>query len=411
MGDVISHIINTFKYVFSQIINSKRQVKSAMFAVVGVAAILLSLSYTGARLAYKVRYSGKIIATVSHKDHFDKAIELIAEKVSGENVEQAIEKPRFDATLVTDDGISSEEQLADAIIENTEEIVSAAGLVIDGTKVGCARQEELEAYLEQYLNSFAPEGCQSSGRFAQSVTIESGYYMASEVSDVSSLADKISELNVITTAYQVSEVIVPYKSTTKKTNEKVVGYKNVTVTGVSGVNRVTQQVVLVNGVEQSRDDISTEVVSAPVNEVVLVGTASSAASAELKVAGHSAGFIFPLPSGTWQVSAYYGDGRNHKGIDIRAPKGTSIYAVKEGAVIYSGWRGDYGYCVEIDHGNGTTSLYAHASSLCCSVGDSVSAGQVIALVGTTGQSTGNHLHFEVKRNGKKVNPASYIGLD
>lgn len=120
MGDVISHIINTFKYVFSQIINSKRQVKSAMFAVVGVAAILLSLSYTGARLAYKVRYSGKIIATVSHKDHFDKAIELIAEKVSGENVEQAIEKPRFDAALVTNDGIDSEVQLADAIIENTD---------------------------------------------------------------------------------------------------------------------------------------------------------------------------------------------------------------------------------------------------------------------------------------------------
>ena len=83
----------------------------------------------------------------------------------------------------------------------------------------------------------------------------------------------------------------------------------------------------------------------------------------------------------------------------------------DGVVVSSKWDGNYGNCVVIEHENGLRTRYAHAKQLCCKVGDRVSQGEVIALVGTTGQSSGYHLHFEVMVNGKNVDPAPYINLD
>ena len=88
-----------------------------------------------------------------------------------------------------------------------------------------------------------------------------------------------------------------------------------------------------------------------------------------------------------------------------------MFAVAGGRVIESKYDGDFGNCIKIDHGNGLVTLYAHASQLCVKVGDTVNAGDVIALVGSTGNSTGNHLHFSVLSGGKYVDPAPYIGLD
>ena len=122
------------------------------------------------------------------------------------------------------------------------------------------------------------------------------------------------------------------------------------------------------------------------------------------------GLSFPLPAGTWKVSAYWGDGRNHKGVDLSAPKNTAIMAAGAGKVTRAGWYGDYGYCVIIDHGNGYSTLYGHANKVCVSVGQTVAQGDVVALVGTTGYSTGNHLHFEVRKGSTRINPAPFIGL-
>ena len=98
----------------------------------------------------------------------------------------------------------------------------------------------------------------------------------------------------------------------------------------------------------------------------------------------------------------------HAGIDIAAPQGTSIKAAAGGTVTFSGWSGGYGYCIKLDHGNGVTTVYAHCSQLLASVGQTVSQGEVIAKVGSTGNSTGPHLHLEVRKNGITYNPQNYV---
>ena len=98
----------------------------------------------------------------------------------------------------------------------------------------------------------------------------------------------------------------------------------------------------------------------------------------------------------------------HTGLDISAPKGTSIKAAASGTVTFSGWKGSYGYMIVISHGNGIQTYYAHCSQLYASVGETVSQGETIASVGSTGNSTGPHLHLEVRINGVAYNPQNYV---
>jgi len=98
----------------------------------------------------------------------------------------------------------------------------------------------------------------------------------------------------------------------------------------------------------------------------------------------------------------------HTGIDIPAPTGTAVRAASDGIVIYADWLGSYGKAVMIDHGSGIVTLYAHNSSILVSEGETVSRGQSIAKIGSTGVSTGPHLHFEVRKNGAYVDPISWL---
>ncbi len=110
----------------------------------------------------------------------------------------------------------------------------------------------------------------------------------------------------------------------------------------------------------------------------------------------------------WRVHPVYGYGRMHTGIDITAPHGTPIRATAAGRVVQSGWLSGYGNAVTIDHGNGLSTLYGHCSSLVSGVGSFVRKGQTIAYVGSTGISTGPHVHYEVVRAGAQVDPTSFL---
>ena len=98
----------------------------------------------------------------------------------------------------------------------------------------------------------------------------------------------------------------------------------------------------------------------------------------------------------------------HTGLDIAAPRGTAIKAAASGTVIHAGWKGALGNLVIVSHGNGVQTYYGHCSSICVSVGDTVNQGDVIAKVGSTGNSTGNHLHLEIRVNGVALNPQNYL---
>ncbi|OGH59855.1 MAG: hypothetical protein A2725_02460 [Candidatus Magasanikbacteria bacterium RIFCSPHIGHO2_01_FULL_33_34] len=121
-----------------------------------------------------------------------------------------------------------------------------------------------------------------------------------------------------------------------------------------------------------------------------------------------AGSRYIWPTSVKRITQYYG--WRHTGLDIAGPVGTPLYAARAGTVIRSqcGWNGGYGCYVIIDHGGGVTTLYGHASKLYVDVGEDVVQGQTIAAMGSTGQSTGPHIHFEVRVGGARNNPLQYI---
>ena len=121
----------------------------------------------------------------------------------------------------------------------------------------------------------------------------------------------------------------------------------------------------------------------------------------------AAGFIWPVNG---PVVSGFGMrwGRMHEGIDIAALLGTPIHAAASGTVIHTGWLGGYGNLVVVDHGDGLATAYAHASAILVAVGQQVSQGDTLSLVGSTGNSTGPHLHFEVRVNGSAVDPLLYL---
>lgn len=192
--------------------------------------------------------------------------------------------------------------------------------------------------------------------------------------------------------------------------------------GNDGLKELTVSVTKVNGEEVSRSLISEKTLIEEKIKVIAYGTkekpvitvpdkSSSASSGSSSSSSSSSGkFMHPL-KGAGRISSTYGSrwGTFHKGIDYAAPAGTPIYASAAGKVIYSGYNsGGYGKLVIIEHSNGYQTYYAHNSKLYVNVGETVSQGERIAGVGSTGDSTGNHLHFEIRKNGSPVNPANYL---
>jgi murein DD-endopeptidase MepM/ murein hydrolase activator NlpD len=128
--------------------------------------------------------------------------------------------------------------------------------------------------------------------------------------------------------------------------------------------------------------------------------------------------LFEAPVKGYRINSAFGlrklaieaKARAHKGVDIAAPKGTSVYTTAEGRVVRAGFQaGGYGNFIEVKHPNGLSSVYGHLSRIDVHTGQEVASGERIGLVGSTGYSTGPHLHFEVRRNGGQVNPTKVVG--
>ena len=212
-------------------------------------------------------------------------------------------------------------------------------------------------------------------------------------------------LEVRITKVETWQEEIPYTTETTTSNEYTVGTKKTVQNGVNGLRQITaQRVYNTDGIQLSQKILSTEVVQEPVTEKIVKGTKKVTSSTSY-ITG-SGQFIWPVP-GYRYCSRWYGG--NHKGVDICAAAGTPIYASAGGTVPKAGYNKagagtGYGYSVIISHGSGDTTVYAHCLSLAVHSGQTVKQGQLIGYVGSTGRSSGNHCHFEIRRNGSYIAP-------
>ena len=206
---------------------------------------------------------------------------------------------------------------------------------------------------------------------------------------------------------ETSEQEIAFQTVEMKDNSRPATYSRVKTEGKEGVSQIVSEVTYVNGVETARKTVSETVITEPVNRQVIIGTAHTLAAS--KSAG--ATLLYPIDKSRTYISAYYGDGRGHTGMDIAGPVGTEIYAAADGVVqsVNSSGSG-YGIHVVVKHDGNLATLYGHCSQLLVQPGDTIQAGQVIALSGNTGYSTGPHLHFEVRIGNTRVDPAPYLGI-
>ena len=177
--------------------------------------------------------------------------------------------------------------------------------------------------------------------------------------------------------------------------------KKIITKGEKGSSEIVANVTKLNGIVEDKEIISEKVLVEPVTEVVVQGTK------ELPKTAATGSFMVPTSG---RLSSPYGmrNGSMHRGIDLANSTGTNVYAADGGRVTFSGYKGSYGYMIEINHENGYVTRYAHNSKLLVKSGERVYRGQHIAEMGNTGRSTGPHLHFEILVNGSHQNPSRYI---
>ncbi len=194
---------------------------------------------------------------------------------------------------------------------------------------------------------------------------------------------------------------VKYDVKIEHDNNMYKNQKKVKVQGVDGESKVLANEIKHNGILVEKEILNEEVIKEPVDEIVVQGTK------EVPKTVATGTFLMPTRG---RISSPFGTrwGRMHRGIDIAASYGTAIKAADGGTVSFAGYKGSYGYMVEINHGNGYRTRYAHCSKIHVKKGQKVAKGQHIANVGNSGRSTGAHLHLEVLKNGVHQNPSKYV---
>lgn len=428
-------------------------------AVIGVAATL-AVVYTP---SYVVTVNGTDIGTVRNQAVFEQVearVEARASTILG--YEYSLDNDvSYDFALIKRGELTPVAQFESYLFDHIQEVMKAYTLTVNGTFIGAAQDRaQLDALLDEIKTPYITENTVSS-EFVQSVRMTSEYLPANVEQDLDDMyaaltantngetiyevvkgdtfmaiaqrnnmtMDELKELNpdVDINRLYIGQLLnvkeeIPFLSVRTVDNityEEAIacpveevpddtmyeGETRVITEGVPGTATVNADVTYLNGKEQERAVLSTETVAEPTTRVIAVGTKE-------RPSWYPTGsFIWPVygrinSSFGWR--SIFGSYSYHGGIDIKASYGQSIKAADGGTVTFAGYKGSYGYLVIIDHGNGMQTYYGHNSSLYVSAGDKVYQGQVIAGAGSTGRSTGNHCHFEIKINGTSVNPLAYL---
>ena len=361
--------------------------------------ILASISFD-VTYALAVNCNGKTVGYVTSEKVYNETIEKISEDL-GDDADEYLSDVDIVEQVAPVGTILDKKDLEKAIIENVDDVNKYYGLFKNGELYAVStKKADLEDALEEYL--YANCGEMKSPGFVDDFKIEKGYYPSEKEILKHELYALMSadETQVGGYEYVTSTKDIKYKTVKTKSDKYANGEEVLLRNGKNGKQRVTEKVFYVNGVEQERETVERIVLRKAIDRKVAVGSGASAIK-----------LTVPMKQGSYVITSPFGEARTgyyHQGIDMVADYGTPIYAAAGGTVVESGYSTmGWGYTVLIDHGNGYKTRYAHCSSLSVKVGQKVARRELIAKVGSTGDSTANHLHFELYRNGVRVNPASY----
>ncbi len=418
--------------------------------------------------ALSVDFGNDQVAYVQNETVFENAQQMVKSRMIYASDEENWEfNPSLSIAVVNKDQLLETRDLVDTIIEYSgEEITPATGLYVNGIFYGATSQkklleEDLHALLAPYEDpsdetvrvEFVEDvevidgiyltgnlisynemhslfGSEIEGQVLYTIvsgdnpsavasrndlTLNELYAMNPEIQEghfgvgqqlVVSQAQPFLQVKRVRTQVRYEEI--PFKTTMEYSGSMEFGKVKVTTPGVEGERRIVEEITEIDGIPVSIVTVENVVTREPVTQVSMAGTYIS--SAGINVQPGSGILMFPVPSNNGLSRGFAGQYPAHNGLDIRASYGVPIVAAENGVVVKALYTNvGYGiYCV-IDHGGGMQTLYGHCSALAVSYGQYVSKGQVIAYIGSTGNSTGNHCHFEVIINNVRYNPWNYIG--
>lgn len=392
-----------FQPISTNFIKHKAVLGTMTACVAGVFSVLTVFSAAGANLSIP---DESVLSTKTT---------LLPQSLSSNNSEYSdnyVEIATEDSVAPIDNGILDE--VASII---TNELSQTSGLYIDGKFVGAVSDEnELYKALEDLLEDAKKDYDDTTKtEYVNDIEVKPGEYKSSEIIPISDLIEKISSLVQISlTTEMYSEREIAYETKFEYDESQETSYEEVRQEGKPGLEKVTYNVTFTDGVQTDSVEIASEVIEEPVTEIVSVGSQETdeVLANVSGVSGIATGnFIWPVPN-THNITSGYGYrwGTTHTGLDIsNGVTDESIVASDGGTVIWAGYDDSgYGNYVIIDHGNGYQTLYGHCNSIYVSIGDYVSQGQTIAGMGTTGDSTGTHLHFEIRLGSSRLDPSGFV---
>ncbi len=401
----------------------KRVTVSALTFVFIFSVFMSVLAVTDLTYAVEVNVKGESCGYVTDLETVDKAVDSL-NNISVQE-DKSFSSPKVDCSfaVVPSSQLISSSQLADNIVLNDSNVYKVACVIVNG--VTFAKVDSVEA------GETALAEISGGNRFYNTVEVKECLLSFEGKSRLKKLKDCLSDtltttLNYLTQKGDTKESIAARFNLSVEAipdficgdeielsanlpafafvNEEEFSTKKsvpATKSNNSGWEVTVYKNVYVGGVKVNTKEVGTHFSEKFPNKP----KATKIVSAGKK------GYCWPVDTGYRQyISSFWGDERDHEGYDIAASVGTPILNVYGGKVVSVNASGEgYGLHFVIDHGNGVKTLYAHCSKLYVSVGDRVERGEVVALVGATGRVTGPHLHFEVYKNGVRVDPYSYIG--